>query len=377
MRIVRFSGADRRRLVVAAAVAAAVGCGADSSESEVEPPVSDAAGIVRPFVTSDAVTDDPDDPAIWIHPTDPARSVVFATNKVAAPAGAVVAYGLDGRLRQTIAGLDRPNNIDVESGVVFGGRSVDIAVATERLQHRLRVFAIDAADGRLTDLATIPVLEGETGDRSEPMGIALYRRPADGAVFAIVAPKTGGRTGYLAQYRLTEDGQGRVTGTLVRRFGAFSDARNAEGEPGEIEAVVVDDELGFVYYADEAFGIHKWHADPEHADAARELAVFGTTGYEADREGLAIYRRADGTGYLVSTDQIGGGSVLKFYRREGSAGAPHDHAAPAFEVRTPSDSTDGIDVTSVTVPGAPGGFLVMMNSAAKNFLFFRWQDLEP
>jgi hypothetical protein len=36
----------------------------------------------------------------------------------------------------------------------------------------------------------------------------------------------------------------------VRRFGDFSGI-------GEIEAVTVDDELGFVYYADEAAGIHK------------------------------------------------------------------------------------------------------------------------
>ncbi len=136
----------------------------------------------------------------------------------------------------------------------------------------------------------LPVLEGQTGEASEPMGVSLYKRPADGVTFAIVAPKTGGTTDYLWQYRLERKSPGeRITATLVRRFGNFSRRGAEPGEIGEIEAVVVDDELGYVYYSDERFGIRKWHADPDHADAARELAVFGTEGYAGDREGLAIY----------------------------------------------------------------------------------------
>jgi 3-phytase len=240
------------------------------------------------------------------------------------------------------------------------------------------VFEIEPAAGRLVEHAQVPVLAGEAGERAEPMGIALYKRPADGVVFAIVAPKTGGPTDYLAQYRLADDGTGRISGTLVRRFGSFrDDLRDDEGGIGEIEAVVVDDELGFVFYSDEFHAIRKWHADPDHADAGRELAVFGTAGYAADREGLAIYPTGPGTGYLVSTDQIEGGSVLKFYAREGGAGAAHDHAQPLFEVKTPADATDGLEVTSRALPGFPDGLAVMMNSAARNFLVFDWRDLQP
>lgn len=67
--------------------------------------------------------------------------MVFATNKVAAPAGALVAFGLDGQMRLTIAGIDRPNNVDVEYGVRAGGTTLDVAVVTERLRHRLRCSA--------------------------------------------------------------------------------------------------------------------------------------------------------------------------------------------------------------------------------------------
>jgi myo-inositol-hexaphosphate 3-phosphohydrolase len=101
-----------------------------------------------------------------------------------------------------------------------------------------------------------------------------------------------------------------VTGTFVRRFGNFSGG-------GEIEAVAVDDELGYVYYADEQAGIHKWHADPDAPGADRELALFGTTGYQQDREGIGIYALADRTGYIVSVDQLPRESIFHIYKREG------------------------------------------------------------
>ena len=77
---------------------------------------------VRAAGRTDPVSDDADDPAIWEHPTDPARSLIIGTNKVLAPAGALVVFGLDGGTRQTVAGLDRPNNVDIEYGLAVGGQ---------------------------------------------------------------------------------------------------------------------------------------------------------------------------------------------------------------------------------------------------------------
>ena len=58
---------------------------------------------------------DPDDPAIWIHPADPSKSLMLGTDKMESTGGLYV-FGLDGALRQSIAPLDRPNNVDVEYG---------------------------------------------------------------------------------------------------------------------------------------------------------------------------------------------------------------------------------------------------------------------
>jgi 3-phytase len=328
-----------------------------------------SAPPLRPAAQTAAVPHDPDDPAIWIHPTDPARSLILGTDKIESTGGLYV-FGLDGKLRQSITSLDRPNNVDVEYGFTVSGRRVDIAVLTERKRHRLRVFAIPADGGALTDLAPagLPVLDGERGEAAEPMGIALYKRPRDGAVFAIVAPKTGGPTDYLWQYRLEADAAGRLGLTFVRRFGRFSRAG------GEIEAVVADDTLGYLYYSDERYGIRKYHADPDRADASRELAVFGTDDYLGDREGLAIYETGDGTGFIASSDQVSRGTRVKLFKREGAPGKPHDHSA-VRTVLTVSDGTDGLEATSRSLPGFPRGLLVMMNAGGRNFLLYDWRAI--
>jgi 3-phytase len=365
------------------ALSTAAGCRRGSSppdEDSTKPPpgpspLSQALEIEAEYGTAQ-MSNDPDDPAIWVHPTDPGRSLILGTMKVAAPAGAIVAFGMDGQVRQVISGLDRPNNIDVEYGVQLGGRRLDVAVGTERLARRLRIFRIDPAEGRLVDLGGVPVLEGQEGEAGAPMGLALYQRARDGALFVIVSPKEGPRQNYLWQYRLVDSGGGRIGARFVRRFGNFS--ATTVREENEIESVAVDDALGYVYYSDEADGIHKWHADPDHPDAGRELAHFARSGFRGDREGIAIYALPDGTGYIVGTDQLDEDSEYHVYSREGAPGNPHDHSREIAVLRGGADATDGIEISSSPLgPGLPSGALVAMNSATRNFLVFRWQDIAP
>ncbi|PYQ39942.1 MAG: 3-phytase [Acidobacteria bacterium] len=350
---------------ILAASFALTACRAKRADSAAPP------ALVEALRATESLPRDPDDPAIWVNRSDPSRSLVLGTMKVAAPDGALAVFGLDGRLRHLVTGPDRPNNVDVDYGLDVGGTSTDIAVLTERLGRRLRVYAIAADGSGVQDISAgrLPILEGVAGDAGAPMGIGLYRRPKDGALFAIVAPKAGPKEDYLWQYRLQDDGTGHVKATFARRFGAF-------GGVGEIEAVAVDDELGYVYYADEDTGIHKYHADPDVADANRELALFGTTGYERDREGLGIYALPGGKGYIVSVDQRPDESVFHVYRREGEPGRPHDHSKVLLSFKGGADGTDGLDVSSAALgPEFPDGIMVAMNSAGRNFLLFRWRDI--
>ena len=318
---------------------------------------------VRPVVRTAPLPDDADDPAIWTHPRDLRLSLILGTNKARAPRGAIGVFDLSGRMLQRIDGIDQPNNIDVAYGFVLGRARIDIAAATERYASRLRIFRIDPARRRLVDITDLDgarVFAGESGERAMPMGIALYQA-GRGEVHAIVSRKSGPKQGYLHQYRLVPTRGGRVGVQFVRAFGAFS------GE-GEIEAVCVDSELGYVYYADEGVGIRKYLADPRSPE--REIALFATE-YEGDQEGIAIYAPPNGAGYLLCTEQIEGGSKLHIYPRFGV------QRKPILTLRTGADETDGLDASAHNF-GAPfeKGLVVAMNSEGRNFWLYRWADIE-
>jgi 3-phytase len=321
-------------------------------------------------VRTEPAGEDADDPAIWVNRAAPADSRVFATNKVKAPGGALVAYDLAGRVRQRIDGLDRPNNVDVEYGFRLGGVSIDIAVLTERYQRRLRAFRV-GPDGALTDVSSLQglrVFEGEPGGRGAPMGVALYRRPADGVVFAFVSRKESPPRGTVWQYRLEDDGRGRVRAVKARELGTV--------EPGsEVEAIAVDDPLGSVYYAEEPRAFHEWAADPDDPRAGVELARFGQAGFRGDREGIAVYATPDGGGFLLTADQVPGGSRYFVFRRGSGGAAPRDHALVKM-LAGGADDTDGLDATSEPLgPAFPNGLVVAMNSGGRNFFFYRPEDL--
>ena len=208
------------------------------------------------------------------------------------------------------------------------------------------------------------------------MGLALYTRSSDGALFAIVSRKEGPSGAYLWQYRIEDDGSGAVTGTKVREFGSFRDDITMidEGETkiAEIEAIAVDNELGYVYYSDEWGGIKKYHADPDHPDAATELAVFGTDGFTQDREGISIYKIDDGTGYILVSDQQA--NAFRIFKREGEPGDPHNHQLVKV-VQVSTNESDGSDVTSTVLdPRFPSGLFVAM-SDNRTFHYYSWDDI--
>jgi len=331
-----------------------------------------AVSPVAPALATEPVETDPDDPAIWVHPQRPEQSLIVATEKTAAPKGGLRVFDLQGKVVQTVRPLDRPNNIDIRQNIpMASGGAIDLAVVTERYRRRLRIYRIDPLSRRLSEAGPpggVPVFEGESGERGEPMGVALYRRPTDGAVFVIVGRKTGPAVSYLWQYRLRFSSASALEVSKVREFGAYSGKK-------EIEAIAVDDALGFVYYADETAGVRKYHADPEHPDASRELAFLATSGFRGDHEGIAIYPGRGGSGFLILTDQLPGNSEYHVFTRQGPPGAPHRHD-PVGVFSGGADSTDGIEVTSQPLgPAFPRGMFVAMNSGRRNFLVYRWTSV--
>lgn len=319
---------------------------------------------VNPVVSTAPVPSDADDPAIWIHPSAPGKSLVLGTDKIEKTGGLYV-FDLNGKIVQKFTGMDRPNNVDVEQGFLLGGKLVDLAVVTERKQKRLRIFAIDRESGRLSDVSgETRVFVDSKGSEAEPMGISLFKRPSDRSVFAVVAPKTGPNQGYLGQYLLIAN-NGKVDLQFVRRFGEFS-GLNAEGE-GEIEALAIDDARGVIAYSDELFAVRSAAVDPFASDSAG--FHFGLSGYLGDREGLAFVSN----GFFLSTDQVENGSRVYVYPRTLTSGVK-----PLHRVDTPSDSTDGLDATATPLGSKfPRGMVVMMDSKNRRFQMYRLEQFLP
>lgn len=308
---------------------------------------------IKPVVVTQETVYDTDDPAIWINKADTLKSLIIGTDKDSN--GGLYAFDLEGKIVNKVLGLKRPNNVDIAYGIKLNGQVADIAVLTERETNSIRVF-------RLPDLVPldnggIPVFEGQK--ERAPMGIALYTRPADSAIFAVVGRKSGPAEGYLWQYRLVVD-NGVIKGKLVRKFGTYSGKK-------EIEAITVDNNLGYIYYSDETVGVRKYLADPAKYDN-RELALFATEGFVSDHEGISIYSVTDSTGYLLVSNQQNNSFMV--YPREGNV---HQLLA---EVPVSTLESDGSDVTAIPLGGKfPGGMLVAMSNG-KVFHYYSWKDIE-
>jgi 3-phytase len=314
--------------------------------------------VVNPKMSTSAVTDDADDPAIWVHPTDPSKSLIVGTDKGNLPNGGLFVWNMDGTLHQHL-NVDHPNNVDVRYGMRLGAGLVDIAAASMSDASEIRIFKIDPDTRMLSDITTaagIPVV-------STPYGICLYKRPADGAMFAFVSDNVN-TNNKLWQLLLEDDGTGKVRGTKVREVGNFT---------GRVEGLVADDGFGYLYAAEEDFGVHKFYADPSRGDM--RLALFATgDGITGEREGIAIYKCNDGTGYLLLSSQ--GDTAVKVYPREGAPGNPHQHNLITTIKTNGAVETDGLEVTSLpTSVDFPYGFLVSHNSIGRNFRLYAWEDI--
>ncbi|NJM24783.1 MAG: phytase [Bacteroidia bacterium] len=318
--------------------------------------------VIKPALVTDRVAVDSDDPAIWYNSANPATSLVVGTDKGGdLGEGALYTFGLNGKIVSKSVTLKRPNNVDIAYSLPVDDKKIDVAVCTERLTNRIRVFSLP--DLTPVDSAGIDVFEGEPDGFRDPMGIALYTDAATNQLYAIVGRKNGPTDGtYLWQYKLQADSLGVVRGTVVRKFGYYSGKK-------EIESIAVDNELGYVYHSDEMHGIHKSYAHPDSSNV--ELALFGSTGFTEDVEGISIYKLTDTTGYILVSDQQA--NLFRVFPREGTKGNPHlQEEIVALPLSTLE--SDGSDVTSVALPGFQHGLFVAMSTNG-TFQLYRWEDL--
>ena len=293
-----------------------------------------------------------DDPAIWVHPVDPARSRIIATNKKQG----LLSYDLKGAQTQLIE-AGRLNNVDVRQDVKMNGATVDLAVATQRDEQALAVFEIDA-DGAMRDAGRI-----KTG-LADIYGTCLYRNP-QGGLEAFANDKDG----RFEHYRITRAG----TQYVGQRLRGFRVASQPEG-------CVADDGKGRLFIGEEKRGIWTLSASGSATDKPRLILPTGKL-LVADVEGLAIYHGKTAS-YLIASSQ-GNRSyvVLDALPPHKVRGAFRIGINAAAGIDGVSD-TDGLDVSPVNFGGPyASGMLVVQDGykrlpdGAQNFKYVPWSDI--
>ena len=299
-----------------------------------------------------------DDPAIWIHPTDPSKSTIIGTDKSTDGHGLVV-YDLSGR--ELFYYPDgRMNNVDVRYNFPLGGSRVGLVGVSNRVRS-LDFYKVNESDRSLTKVGSF----APTSNIATPRGFSLYHSPESGKYFAFVTD-----SGKVEQWEL-DGSTGSVTGRLARSWtlGAVT------------EGLVADDEMKRLYVAQEDIG-GIWRFGAEPGDSTVGTRVVSTTqnggDIVQDIKGISIYYGSGGAGYLLAASQ--GSDRFHVYARD------DNRPLGAFAIPTANGidavtGTDGIDVTNFGVGGPfPQGFFVTQdhlndNGQNQSFKVVPWQSI--
>lgn len=287
--------------------------------------------VLRETAAVNATGDAADDPAIWVA-DDPAQSLVIATQKQ----GGMYVFDLSGAIAQEAPG-GRPNNVDLRSDFAWSDGAGVIVGASDRTDNTIVLWRFDETARRLDPE---PRARIETGF-GEVYGFCLGRMK--GELVATVTSKIG----QVKTWRVVPNAQGGVDAELIQRFDLGSIS----------EGCVIDDDAGVLYVAQELRGI--WRVDlgdalgteRAYVDRVRREGPLG-----ADVEGLTLWRGEDGRGYLIASVQ--GRNYYAVYRREGDNAYVGSFRIVAGGGADAVSGTDGIDVVSAALPGAPRGLFV-------------------
>ena len=295
-----------------------------------------------------------DDPAVWHHPSAPARSLILATDKRAG----LDVYNMQGKRAQQLS-VGRLNNVDVRYGLAWQGAQHDIAVASLRDDNSLQLFAIYSS-GTLHNAGKVAT------NLVDIYGLCMYQSGKTGQHFVFVNDKSG----LIQQYRIDTNGHA-WQGSLVRTLQV----------PSQPEGCVADDQTGLLYVGEEDAGIWRFAAEPDATVAGEQIILVDGDTLVDDVEGLALATHGNNH-YLIASSQGNDSYVV------------YDAAAPyairlRFRVSTNpqlaidgSSETDGLEVTTRSLgPGFEQGALIVqdgrnrMPEQGQNLKLVPWADI--
>ncbi|AOS95826.1 3-phytase precursor [Microbulbifer aggregans] len=294
-----------------------------------------------------------DDPAIWINPTDAAKSLILGTDKKSG----LNIYNLDGELLQSFA-VGRVNNVDLRP--VNHPHYQAIAAASNRTTPGVSLFGI-SVKGEVESLGL------QTMDLKDPYGLCLYQQGAD--LFAWLSDKEGGL--HLVEIQLAE---ARGQWQLRRRADLPVES--------QVEGCVADDERRMLFFGEEDKGVWRLDIAAFLAGEGRPELIAPADGERlvADVEGLDLYLQGDDSFLVVSSQ---GDNSYALFSRDGSEFVGRFRVVENLDLGVDGSSeTDGLAVTSKALgPDYPAGLLVVqdgrnrMPAEAQNFKLISWADI--
>ena len=211
---------------------------------------------------SDRPGDTMDDPAIWVHPTQPEKSLVLGTNK----RWGLLSFNMRGEQVQALPS-GRINNVDLRQQVMLGGKKRDIAVATLRDNDSLAFYEIDT-EGKLNEYPN------QATNMLDIYGMCLYQDTDSLYVFA------NEKSGRIAQYRVDWQANGPSI-ALVRDIHT----------PSQVEGCVVDEAQHALFIGEEDKGIWRFNAKA-NGGTQGELIIKAEGDLVPDVEGISLYQGA-------------------------------------------------------------------------------------
>ena len=235
-----------------------------------------------------------DDAVVWVNSQNPSESLILATLKASnqkpvKPTGLLV-YNLSGEQVQFLPG-GTPNNIDIRYDIEIRGISQPLIAASNWWSNNVSFYTIDSKTHELRYILT----SAPTG-LSDLRGLCLYKNRLGELHYFVI-----GEDGQGEQYLLSETGNAK----LINRYKLVSAA----------EGCVVDDNMGRLYISEEKKALWRFSADEVTRPPTRIMRTSWFGPLRADLEGLTIFQKPHGQGFLIASSQ-GNSHYLLFDRQE-------------------------------------------------------------
>lgn len=299
--------------------------------------------------------DGADDPCIWVPDHNVAGTIIVGTDKKFG----LETYNLSGQKLNRF-GFGNINNVDINPNFFApneaGVRHNALVIGTNRSTHSIDFFSLNET-GSL-QLIHREIISSEMGDL---YGLCTFS--VSEAHYFVASDKDG----RILRVNYSPSDNGSV---VINNSDTFSLSSTVEG-------LVADPEHQTLYIAEEDIGI--W-AYPLTEDIERDARLILSTDADlivADIEGLTLYDKGQGTGYLLCSIQ--GANSYGVLDRESLKLLGVFKIVPTDGIDG-AEETDGIDVTSQSLPGFPKGIFIVQDGfnghEKQNFKFVNWADIE-